>query len=231
MQHQTIDGRLTYRHVHGEERGRESFRITMHPDRRRTLRATCEIDADEVLRDVTYSVDSDFRPLDAFVRLTVCERFLGCGWFLFADDHAACESHTALEGRVSQRVAVPAWPRAFGTHPITADAWMTGAFDTNGPARQFFDNAFISSYAFNGAGGPLLYPIHFGLELLGTETIRVASGEHACRHYRFLLQDSEVAGHPQYDLWTTADDVNLCVRAQVGEPKNYVYELDALSYR
>ena len=228
MRHRTLRGRLVYRHLDGAERGRERFVVTVHEDGCRTLRAVCEIDADEVLRDVTYSVNRAYQPLDAFVRLTVREQFLGSGWFLFGDREASCESYTAAEGRVSQRVPVPARPLAFGSHPISADAWLTAAFDPDGAARQFFDNVFISSYAFNGAGGPLLYPIHFGLERLGVESVTVAAGTFVCRHMRFLLDDSEVVGHPQYDLWISADERHLCVRAIVGEPKNYLYELAAL---
>ena len=228
MRHRTVRGQLAYHHLDGPERGRERFTITIHENGCRTLRAVCEIDADEVLRDVTYSVNHAYQPLDAFVRLTVRERFLGCGWFLFEDDVASCESFTAAEGRVSQRIRVPARPLAFGSHPISADAWLTAVFDVSGAREQYFDNVFISSYAFNGAGGPLLYPIHFGLEHLGRERITVPAGEFECRHVRFLLDGSEVAGHPQYDLWISDDDRYLCVRALVGSPKDYLYELVAL---
>jgi hypothetical protein len=229
MRHRTLRGRLVYRHLDGAERGRERFVVTAHEDGARTLRAVCEIDADEVLRDVTYSVDRDYRPVDAFVRLTVREQFLGCGWFLFDEHEAQFESYTAAEGRVSQRVDVPARPRAFGSHPISADAWLTAALEADGPRQQYFDNVFVSSYAFNGAGGPLLYPMHFGLEQLGVERVTVPAGTFDCRHLRFLLEDSEVAGHPPYDLWISADDRYLCVRAIVGAPKNYLYELAELA--
>ncbi|HSN73197.1 MAG TPA: hypothetical protein VLT59_16905 [Steroidobacteraceae bacterium] len=221
----TLRGRLVYRHEGGPERGRESFTITRHGDGTKTLRALCEIDADEVLRDVTYSVDAQHRPLDAFVRLTVHERFFGSGWFVFGEHAATCEAYTALEGRISQRVELRRRPTAFGTHPISADAWLTAAFEPTGPRRQFFDDAYVSSYAFNGVGALALYPIHFGLEYLGETEVTVPAGTFGCRHFRFLLDDSEVAGHPDYELFTTTDGLHVCVRAWVGAPKRYVYEL------
>jgi len=228
MHHETLRGRLVYRHLSGAERGRERFTMTAHADGTHTLRANCEIDLEGLLRDVVYTVNQQFRPVDAFVRLTLRERFLGSGWFLFTDREASCESYTAAEGRVSQRVAVSERPLVFGTHPITADAWLTGAFSLKGPTQQFFTNGFISSYAFNGASGPLLHPIRFGLEFLGVESVNVGAGSFDCRRFRFLLDDSEVAGHPPYEVWTTDDDARVCVKAWVGAPRDYVYELTDL---
>jgi hypothetical protein len=225
MKHVTLRGVLQYRYLDGAERGRERFTVTRHGDGRRILRTCCEIDPDEVLRDVTYAVDEHFRPLDAFVRITVRDRFVGSGWFLFARDLATCETYTALEGRISQRIALETPAHAFGSHPITSDAWLTALFDPAGPREQYFTRLFISSYAFNGATGPMLLPVQFGLQHVGHERVTVPAGSFACNRYRFLLDDSEVAGHPAYDIWAMDGGDHLCVRALVGEPKNYLYEL------
>ena len=69
MRHRTYAGKIVYLTDGAGEMGRERFRVTVHDDGRRTLRAICEMDDDELLRDVTHTVDRHFRPLDAFVRL------------------------------------------------------------------------------------------------------------------------------------------------------------------
>jgi hypothetical protein len=130
MPHRTIRGTLAYTSEKperkGQERGRERFTMTIHADGRRTLRALSEIDdPPPVLRDVTLSVGSDWKPTDCFVRLSVGDRFMGSSWFRFSDREVECEGYTAQEGRISQRVILDAPLRVFGTHPIAADAWLT----------------------------------------------------------------------------------------------------------
>ena len=108
------------------ERGREWFDVTVEPDGTRTLRAKCEIDGSvvhnfRVLRDVTFTLDGNCRPLDAFVRITVNDKFMGSSWFRFGEHEVECEGFTVNEGRISQKVPVARWPRSFGSHPVVCD--------------------------------------------------------------------------------------------------------------
>ena len=98
MRHRTYAGKIVYLTDGAGEMGRERFRVTVHDDGRRTLRAICEMDDDELLRDVTYTVDRHFRPLDAFVRLTIGEAFVGSGWYHFTETAVTCEAVTASAG-------------------------------------------------------------------------------------------------------------------------------------
>jgi hypothetical protein len=232
----TIHGSLGYRLVHGMlsyrcaagERGQERFTISAHGDGSRILRAMSEIYETRVLRDVSLRIGADGCPRDAFVRITVNDRFRGSGWFCFEEDEAQGEALHAPASRVSQRVRAGGRVRSFGTHPITGDGWHAFLFDMHGPARQRFDRLMISSYAFDGTTGPELLPLAFGLELVGIEDVTVAAGTIRCRHFRFLLGDSEFHDHPPYDIWVTDDGDNVMVRAHVGAPKDYVYELVSL---
>lgn len=227
MQHRSIRGRLLYTGPAGE-RGREWFTFTVHRDGSRIVRAQCEIEEGEVLRDVTWSLGPDWHPRDCSIRLTVADRFVGSGWFRFEEREAEGEVFTAAEGRMSQRVATPRRARAFGSHAIVADGLMTAMFDPAGLRRQHFANLFMSSYAFNGATGPMLLPIEFGLEFLGREEVTVPAGTFRCRRYRYILGGSAVDGHPQYDNWVTDDGDHVIVKAHVGAPKHYTYELASL---
>jgi len=176
-------------------------RFTVHRDGSRIMRAQTEIEEGEVLRDVTYALGADWRPRH-WRRQPACHGSLvGSGWFLFDEREATCETFTALEGRISQRVATAERVRAFGSHAITADGLMTAIFDLDGPKRQHFDNMFMSSYAFNGATGPMLLPISFGFDYLGIEEVEVPAGRFRCHRLRYVLEGSAVDGHPTYDNW------------------------------
>lgn len=232
----TIHGSMGYRLIHGSlsyrcaagERGHERFTISVHGDGSRILRAMSEIFETRVLRDVSLRLGPDNSPRDAFVRLTVDDRFRGSGWFNFEADEAQGEALHAPASRVSQRIRLDARVRSFGTHPIAGDGWHAFLFDMQGPARQHFDRLMISSHAFDGATGPELLPLGFGLELQGIEDVAVPAGTFRCRHFRFVLGGSEFDDHPPYDIWVTDDGDNVVVRARVGAPKNYDYELVAL---
>ena len=128
--HRRIRGKLHYTSDKpgrkGVERGREYFTITVNGDGRRTLRAYTEIDdAPNVMRDVTLSLRPDWKPSDAFVRISVGDEFMGSSWFRFTEHEAQCEGYTVAEGRISQRYPTERHIDGFGTHPIQADAWMT----------------------------------------------------------------------------------------------------------
>lgn len=224
MGYRLVHGELAYTHA-GRERGRERFTISVHGDGSRILRAMSEIFETRVLRDVSVRVGPDWCPRDVFLRLTVADRFRGSGWFAFDESEAQGEALHAPATRISQRIRLDGRVRSFGTHPILGDGWHAGLFDMQGPRRQQFDNLMISSYAFDGATGPELLPLGFGLELVGIEHLTVPAGSFRCRHFRFLLGDTEFDDHPPYEIWVTDDGDNVMVRAQVGAPKHLLYEL------
>jgi len=83
MKHRTYRGRIDYIHDDIGERGREWFTVTVQPDGTRTLRSHCEMDDTRILRDVVYTVDRAWLPIDSYVRLTVEEKLMGSAWFRF----------------------------------------------------------------------------------------------------------------------------------------------------
>jgi hypothetical protein len=127
--HKTYRGKILYTSKKPErmdqERGREYFMINVHANGKRTMIAHCEIDdRPAVMRDITYSLDKNWMPMDCFVRISVNDDFMGSGWFNCTDDSIECEAFTKLEERVSQEMKTldrkP--PHSFQNHAIAADA-------------------------------------------------------------------------------------------------------------
>jgi hypothetical protein len=63
---------------------------------------------------------------------------------------------------------------------------------------------------------------------VGDETVTVAAGTFACRHFRYV--DDQGAGmggvtHPHYDVWVTADEDTIFVQGGVGGYMKSWYEL------
>ncbi len=228
----SISGTLRYtsnqEHRKGVERGREAFRMDVHRDGSRVIAAHCEIDDDPpVVRDVNLRVDAHNRPCECFVRIAVGGKFRGSGWFTFTDHEAQCEANTTIEGRVSQRYSLERQASAFGNHAIINDAWAMSLYDlSQGPGRQSVF-MLLSSPDHRGATGPMLYPVDLTIEYVGEEDVEVLAGKFRARHFRFL-DVGMPEEHPDYDVWVSADDDYVLLRAQVTGYMQTAYELDSL---
>ena len=230
--HRTVRGTIRYTSKKPERldqvRGREYFTINVHSDGKRTCIAHCEIDdRPSVMRDITYSLDEDWYPMDCFVRLVVNDRFMGSGWFRFGADFAECETWTALDGRVTQRMETRGRLRTFQNHAIVCDAWHMRLFDLSkaGEGVQSIDEMLLSSPDHRGATGPMLFRIGFGVEYHGEEKIEVGAGQFDALHFRFVSSPGLPEAHPPYDIWCTNDGDFIFLRGDIGGYMQTYYEL------
>lgn len=187
------------------ETGREYFSVTVTERGSRTLRAQCEMDDDRLLRDVVLSVDSDWRPTDAFIRLMLDQQLLGCSWFRFTAAQAECEGWTADQGRIRQVFPLRQPTACFGTHSLHGDAWTIARLRAHvGPLEQFEFVNFACSTLPNGGSGPSLIAVPSGFARvldLGEEEITTAAGEFATRRIRV-----EIPGVDCFDVWGAGED-------------------------
>lgn len=238
MKHRTISGRIRYTsrkpEALNQERGRESFSFTHHSDGSTIFRARCEIEepSPTVLRDIVYVIDGQKQPQDLHVHLMLDDRFAGSGWLHHTPGENGgvieCESFGPSIGRLSQQVSYTGAIDGFGTHPIAADGFAVRCMNVSkGPHRRTF-RVFVPSPDHRGATPPMIAEVQMGLEYVGDETVTVAAGTFACRHFRYV--DDQGAGmggvtHPHYDVWVTADEDTIFVQGGVGGYMKSWYEL------
>jgi hypothetical protein len=210
----------------GEERGRERWTLVRHADGRRSLVAHAEIDDQpSVLRFVQLNLLPDWTPSDAAVRITVGDEFRGSGWFRFAKDVAECETWTATEGRVSQRMHTPGGVGFFGGHAIQNDGWATQLVDRSRPGELQAVSVLLSSPDHRGATGPLLARVEANMVFDGEEEIEIAAGTFSAWHFRFVTVTGMDGEHPDYDVWTSTDGDFIFLKGQVGGYMQTAYEL------
>lgn len=211
----------------GAERGREFFRIDIHPDGSRTIAAHGEIDdAPAVVRDVNLRVSKDNFPLESFVRIAIGGEFRGSGWFHFTDTVAECEAITTIEGRLSQRVALTEPLPAFGNNAMINDGFLLALYDlSKGPGVQVTRRMLLSSPDHRGATGPMLFPIDLAIQYVGETEMTVPAGTFKALHFRMVDIPGLPLEHPEYDLWVTADGDYVLLKAMVGGYMQTVYEL------
>lgn len=235
MSYRTIRGKIHYSSNKperlGEERGREYFTLTQQPDDTMVMHAHCEIDdAPCVIRDVVLSMRSDASPLDCHVRLTVGDKFEGTGWMRLTDTLAELETYNVRDGRITQKIELDKpciWLQA---HPIFGDGLLMKLYDlSKGPGKQYFSDMLLTSPDHRGATGPQYFKAGFSLVYVGDEEITVKAGTFQARHF----QVTDTAGslpeeHPPYDVWVTADDDYILLRAGVAGYMMTHYELAEL---
>ena len=236
MTHKTIRGTISYyshkRERMGEERGREYFALTQQADGNDVLLAHCEIDDEpNVIRDVALALrNSDSSPIDCSVRLTVGNKFEGSGWMRFGDHYAECETFNHRDGRISQRIETPAKVSWLQSHPIVGDALLMKLYDLGkGPGTSHYSNMFLTSPDHRGATGPQLFVTGFSLVYVGEEQVNVQAGSFNARHFQVTGTAGNLPEeHPPYDVWCTADDDYILLKAAAGGYMKTYYELTQL---
>jgi hypothetical protein len=191
--------------------GGENWNLTVHPDGTRTMQALNRYGSPGVQRHVTYRVDKNFRPLEAYMLYWVQGQWRGSGYFVVHGDQLMAMANTP-NGMLTHRLTVPQ-NFSFIPHPLSTDAWHMGYYDkAKGGVQE------MSVYDMDaGAAGPqtLLGRLYTQkLERKGTETITTQAGTFETERYRV---DDAV------DIYVTGPD-SIMVRF-VWTPADRVYEL------
>ena len=227
LKHRAYSGKVLYITEGKGEMGRERFTVTVQPNGLRTLRAMCEMDDDQLLRDVVSTVDGEWRPQVAFVQLTVQQQFQGATWYHFSNHLAECAGVTVQQGRFAQSFTLDEAADSFGTHPVHNDAWALARIRrAKGNTADMQIAAFTTSTLPNGGSGPALIPLAKGfskLEVLGPEKVKVPAGTFTAEHFRFTIAHTDDA----LDIWSMGEDC-IPVRLSSSHLKQY-YELVELT--
>jgi len=231
MQHVTYRGLIRYRHDRLGETGREWFTVTTTPEGERTVRAICEMDDLQLLRDVTLTVGPDFAPRDCFNRLSIADRFVGSSWFYFNGVNVECQALVAGEGRREQHVSLRHRTPVFACHPLYVDGFHAAAFDhSRDESVQLLEECTNSSMKLDGSTAPLLGIVRKQLEYVGPEVLTVEAGTFAARHYRIIplrVEDPEWTAIP-LDFWVHGTEcILLRLRWDMIESTYELASLDA----
>lgn len=188
-------GKIVYFGPAGEN-GREWFEMIPHAGGQ-TLRAFCEMDELGLSRDVTMALDQNLRPLDAFVRIVQQGRVSGSTMFMVDERAVRSEGRSIERGPFSQRKPITHPLPYLGLHPLVGDALAAVPRGTAQPGVFLPVHGITNSTSPNGELGLLAEPTTIDVAYFGEESLSVAAGQFAARHYALRW-------HPQWppaDLW------------------------------
>jgi hypothetical protein len=200
-----LQGRLSYRRTTGAgvERGREDWWLTRNRDGSRTMRTLAMTDDSEFVRDATYTIGADERPVLVLIQLQVGSQLVGSGYFRVSGDKMTIVTDAVDTGHTVQVVDVPEKFHVL-THAVMLDGWPTWALDMTQAAGSSQTIAvYTTSPLWNGTSGPLGRMIEQRFTLLGAEDITVPAGTFRARHFR--SGDASDTG-PASHIWVTGED-------------------------
>jgi len=86
----------------------------------------------------------------------------------------------------------------------------------------------LTSPDHRGATGPMLFKMSLSITYVGEEEITVGAGTFKARHFQVGdTAESLPEEHPPYELWCTADDDYLFLRAGAAGYMQTHYELES----
>ena len=121
-------GTMEYRSLATKEpNGSEEFRLSVHPDGRRTIQTTNRLQKYGARRDITMRVDSDFKPEEVFASYWVQGEWRGSGLFTLKGQSMKAFVNTE-NGLIEQTLNVPQ-SFSFVPHPLSTNAFHHWVYD------------------------------------------------------------------------------------------------------
>lgn len=186
-----------------EETGREWFeRIVHHADGTATLRAYCEMDDAGVTRDVSYLLDRNSHPVDAFCRVTRHGALQGTALFLAEPERLRCIARTRDLGIVQQDIACGQGLAYLGLHPLVGDALAAQLRGVDAPGVFREIEGITNSHSPNGDEGLIGVQVAIDAAFVGRETVTVRAGTFETRRYALRWHPD----WPAADLWVREED-------------------------
>lgn len=195
-----VAGTILYRGGDGTPVGRERFEIARHAGGH-VLRALCEMDDIALLRDVTLSLDRDWRPIDGFCRITRSGVVEAATWFGVEDGAMRVEGVVA--GRpLRQSLPTAGRCRYIGLHPLQGDALIVTQRGDDDPGAFRTVHGITNSISPNGDVGLDGVPVAIDVAFVGHERVVVAAGCFEARRYALRWSPE----WPPADLWVRRHD-------------------------
>ncbi len=196
-----IRGEVAYRNGHGLSVGRERFEMIGHAEGY-LVRALCELDEASLLRDVSLSLDHQWRPRDGFCRVLRDGQTLASALFVVEPAGVRHEAIHGELGSLSETTPTEGPLHYLGLHPLVGDALITQVAP-KGAAGQFQTvKAITNSVSPNGDLGLQATPVDIDVAWICDEILEVAAGRFAARRYALRWNPD----WPAADLWVREQD-------------------------
>lgn len=186
------------------------------------MRTLAMTDDSKFVRDVTYTLGEDGRPLRVFEQLQVDGLLVGSGYFSVTGDTLTIMTDGFDTGHTVQKIKVPERFHIL-THAVMLDGWGYWGFVGDKPGDQIKD-VYSTSPLWNGITGPLGHMVKSRMTYVGKEQVTVPAGTFEARH--FIAGDDKDHSNISH-IWVTGEH-NILVKYD-WPPREMEYLLESLT--
>ncbi|HYC02136.1 MAG TPA: hypothetical protein VED40_02525 [Azospirillaceae bacterium] len=213
----------------GVERGRERATCTVNANGTLTLSARSESRDPRVVRDTTYLLAPDHRPLAAFVLMTNDGRPDWWAQYRFTDGAVEMEGWGVDGRRGAGRFPLQRPVAAFVTHAVATDMFVARAADRARPGEVVRTLVHLSSADPYGRTGPEFVAREVGVRITDGGLVATPLGPLRADHVELHLPDATGSLQPFQDMWCLAG-TPIFLRSRARPPYDTLYELTALEF-
>jgi hypothetical protein len=219
-------GQISYQIAGAKPTGHEWFSTTVFPNGSRTIRCECHFWRDDLIRDVNFTVNQDWRPIDAYLRVARSNTFLGAARYGFFGRQVVVDGIDAQGAPTHLRQELELEVPTCGFHPIYNDGLWTAMFDITKPdIVQCFPGCVTYSKEMIGREQIGIERFDLAIRLIGHEPLSVQAGRFDTRHFEVSIKGFDSPFH----IWTTGAD-HILVREQWSQMPGESFELAALEF-
>ncbi|MCC6430335.1 MAG: hypothetical protein IT354_05455 [Gemmatimonadaceae bacterium] len=206
-------GQIEYRTISNNAiRGYEQWHMTVYADGTRSLYSQENNFATLSVRESTYVVDSDFRPVSLYEQLWVEGTHRGTGWFSVEPGQVRALVFREDVGHIAQDLRRPS-KMVMVAHSLATDGWI-GALVEERPGQNNAVSAYVVD-PYGKSSGSIIGQIQtLNIEFVGDETITVPAGTFDTKHFRIVDASA--------DYWIMGNDKILVKYAYTKSDREYV---------
>ncbi|MEH6693398.1 MAG: hypothetical protein V7675_00065 [Hyphomonas sp.] len=155
-----------------------------------------------VVRDVSYMLDSNFYPVECYVKIEADRRFAGSGLYSVGKNAVGVTGRNGDGEPVSKTFAIDGPVKSIVSHPVSSDILVSMAADRSKPGVvSRTRGAYLTSADAYGRAVPEWKESDIAVQFIGVESFETPLGMVEADHFLLNLPSADGGYEPFEDLW------------------------------
>lgn len=201
LEHKEINYTINYLDKNGLKRGEEPCFVTIHSDGQRVIRATSKIFESQIIRDVIYNVDKNFKPIDCYIKIRKDDKLISSSFYYFTEDNIYLNGLNEHYQVISENLKCK-HIQSFISHAVSTDVWHSAnIIKDSSVGIQNISPIFSSSPLPNGASSSVIYRWDLKAKFIDVKVIETPAGKFEAEHIQYYEKDNSL----WLEMWCTND--------------------------
>ena len=201
LKHREIKYSIDYLDSNNKKRGEEPCIVSIHSDGSRIFRATSKIFDSEIIRDVIYTVDKNFKPIECYITIRQFDKLISSSFFLFTKNTIYLNGVNSKNNFISQKKETGPI-KSFISHAVAADVWHSAnIIKKTSIGIQKISPIYSSSHLPNGASDSTIFRWDLKAKFIKITEVQTKAGIFEAEHIQYFDKDNSL----WLEMWCTND--------------------------